>query len=190
MSIKSVQSQIKQAVADGRITQPEARAIIKEAEKGPLTTGEAKAIADAYEAPKRMHTMAVGEGPDYVTTPAADKAFEKFFERAGLPVGEAGQAVLGHMASLVSFKRQTRTLNDAALAGPPAKLEQMIQAPLHGGPVGGPSKQIFVDAGKREFYYSEQAMVFPQPEAKFFGPFSVDAPVPAISVPGFGGPRS
>jgi hypothetical protein len=188
MSIKSVQSQIKQAAANGRITQPEARAIIKEAEKGPLTIGEAKLIADAYEAPRRMHTMAVGEGPEYVTTPAADKAFEKFFERAGLPVGEAGQAVLGHMASLIAFRRQTGSLGTFGLASPPANVEKMVSASLEGGPVGGPYKQVHVDAGKREFYYSEQAMIFPQPAAKFFGPFSVDAPIPAISLPGMGTP--
>jgi hypothetical protein len=181
---------IRAAKTDGSITGTEATAIVSAAETA-LTTADAKAIVEAYEVPKRMFTLAVGEGPGYHTTPDADKAFDAFFAKASLPVGDGADAVLGRLSSLISFKKLTNQLDGKAMAAPPANLGELVQGRLTGPQRTPTAANIYVDAGKREFFYSEQLLtrIFPQPVAQFYGPFSVDEPVPAIGVPGFGGPQ-
>jgi hypothetical protein len=186
-----VKNLIAAATSDGSLSAPEAQSIIAAATAGPLNNADVKAIVEAYEVPRMMYTMMLGEGPGYRTTPQADDAFHAFFAANSLPVGDAGQSILGRLSSLISFKKLTNQLEGKALAAAPANLDQMVSARLSDPQRTPSSSTIYVDASKREFYYAEQLLVriFPKPEPKFYGPFSVDEPVPQIGVPGFGGPQ-
>lgn len=173
MSITSVMKEIKAAIAGGTafnpepLTQPEANRIIAEAKKGRLTTGETKAIVDAFEFPRRAFTMAVGEGPTYRLSAAAAETFNRFFAELGLPVGDSEAAVRQKIQTVI--QNVGANLDRHALATAP-KTKSLVATRFYSPGVGGSLETAYVDASKQQFFWSVQNASARLPE-KFFGPF-------------------
>src|SRR5688500_15125963 len=95
MSITSVNKKIKAAMKDSFITKAEATKIVNEAEKGPLTVGEAKTVAALFDKAPRaprpgdMFTLAIPEVPGQVTfEQGAKSVLDTFFIRNNVPAGQ------------------------------------------------------------------------------------------------------
>jgi hypothetical protein len=175
MSITSVMKEVKTAIAGGtpldreKLTQLEARRIVKEAKKNGVTAGEAKAVVDTYEVPRRHHTMAVGEGPSYRLTEAATKTFNQFFAELGVPAGESEEPVRQNIEAVM--QNVGVNLNDYAVAAAP-NTKHLVATRFYSGAVGGSLQTAYVDASKHQFYWSTQNASARTAE-KFFGPFSL-----------------
>ncbi len=173
MSITSVMREIKAAIAGGTafnpepLTQPEAQRIIAEARKGRLTNGEAKAIVDTFELPRRAFTMAVGEGPTYRLSAAAADTFNRFFAELGVPVGDSEAAVRQKIQTAI--QTVGANLDQHALAKAPAT-KHLVATRFYSPGIGGSLETAYVDAAKGRFFWSVQNASARVPE-KFFGPF-------------------
>ena len=173
MSIVSVMNEVKAAVAGGTafntepLTQPEAQRIVGEARKNGVTAGEAKAIVDTYELPRRAFTMAMGEGPTYRLTAAAADTFNRFFAEQSLPAGDSEAGVRGRIQATI--QNVGANLDQFALASAP-KTKNLVATRFYSPGVGGSLETAYVDAGKLQFYWSSQNASARLPE-KFYGPF-------------------
>lgn len=173
MSIASVMNEVKAAIAGGTgmnpepLTQPEARRIVREAKKNGVTAGEAKAIVDTYEIPRRPHTMAVGEGPSYRLTAAAAETFNRFFAELNLPVGDQEAAVRARIQGTI--QNVGANLDQFALASAPST-RNLVATRFYSPGVGGSLETAYIDAAKKRFYWSTQNASARLPE-KFYGPF-------------------
>lgn len=175
MSIVSVMKEVKAAVAGGSpylpepLTQPEAARIIAEAKKNRVTAGEAKLLVDTFELPRRAFTMAVGEGPSYHLTAAAAQAFNRFFADMSLPAGDSEAAVRQQMQSVI--QRVGANLDQYACARAP-KTKNLVATRFYSPGVGGSLETAYVDASKKQFYWSTQNASARLPE-RFYGPFDL-----------------
>ncbi len=96
MSIRTVNKQISTALQDHKLTQAEAEQIISTAEKGPLTTGEARRISDLYERGEWFMPDTFPHGalpqprpPEYEMEPGARQTLMSFFIENKIPQGTA-----------------------------------------------------------------------------------------------------
>lgn len=173
MSIASVMSEVKAAIAGGTsfnpepLTQPEARRIVAEAKKNRVTAGEAKAIVDTFEHPRRAFTMAVGEGPTYRLTPAAAETFNRFFTELNLPTGDNEANARTRIQATI--QNVGANLDQFALATPP-RTKNLVATRFYSPGLGGSLETAYVDAAKKQFFWSTQNASARLPE-KFYGPF-------------------
>lgn len=174
MSITSVMKEVKKATAGGsgmmpeKITQLEAQRIVREAKKNGVTTGEAKILVDTYETPRRAFTMAVGEGPSFFLTPAAEKTFNKAFAELNAPAGNNEASVRQNIEAVM--QNVGANLDSYKTAKPNTK--NLVQQGFYNGAIGGSYNSAYVDVAKQQFYWSTQNASARTPET-FFGPFGL-----------------
>ena len=175
MSIASVMNEVKAAIAGGTplnrepLTDLEARRIVAAAKKNRVTAGEAKAIVDTFEFPRRAFTMAVGEGPSYQLTAAASATFNRFFAELSLPAGDSAGAVRQQIQTVI--QHVGAHLDRFALAAAP-KTKHLVTTRFYSPGVGGSLETAYVDASKKQFYWSTQNASARLPE-RFYGPFNL-----------------
>lgn len=175
MSITSVMKEVKAAIAGGTafnpepLTQLEASRIITEAKKNRVTAGEAKLLVDTFELPRRAFTMAVGEGPSYHLTAAASHAFNRFFAELSLPAGDSAATVRSRIQSVM--QHVGANLDSYAMSKAP-KTKNLVATRFYSPGVGGSLETAYVDAAKKQFYWSTQNASARLPE-KFYGPFAL-----------------
>jgi hypothetical protein len=176
MSTASVNKQIRTAMKDAFVTRAEAKAIVKEAERGLVTVGEAKAIADLYDrcgatpAGGARLTLAIPEFPgDMRFQGGAKGALDAFFFRHNIPAGTNAESV----------KAQVRlSLEGVDLGAPLAKVPTLgklyplaLTSPLDVAR-DVPMQTAHIDLKKQEFFLQVGASRG-QPQDRFFGPFSM-----------------
>ncbi len=175
MSIVSVMREVKAAIAGGTpfnrepLTDLEARRIVAEAKKDHVTAGEAKAIVDAFELPRRAFTMAVGEGPSYQLTAGATATFNRFFAELSLPAGDSAGPVRQQIQAVM--QNVGASLDQFALATPPST-RHLVATRFYGPGVGSNLDTAYVDASSRQFYWSTQNASARRAE-RFYGPFDL-----------------
>jgi hypothetical protein len=183
MTTRSVRSTIQQAMktqsrcSPALITGREAGKIVKEAEKGVVTVGEAKAIGDVFArgvklSPGNFMTEMCPETP--ATTPvlstAAQGRFDKFFLQHNLPYG----------AGAASVKQQVRAaldkqgLGDALARKPDTKNLHPVVMHDH-RPVDGDKQTAWVDTKSKTFFLQSEGDFRGAGHVdNFFGPFSLE----------------
>jgi hypothetical protein len=177
MSITSVMREVKAATKGGspmqpeKITQAEARKILKEADKNGITAGEGKVLVDTFELPRGAFTEAVGEGPSYYLTEAATKTFEKFFADKGLPGGANAEAMKQNVE--VVLQNVGANLNQYKMTGTP-NLKHLVAVHMldRAALVGGPMRTAYIDVAKKTFILQSQPMN-PMVPSSFYGPFGL-----------------
>lgn len=174
MSITSVMKEVKKATAGGtgmlpeKVTQLEAQRIVREAKKNGVTAGEAKVLVDTFETPRGAFTMAVGEGPSFYLTPAAEKTFNKAFKDLNAPAGANESGVRSNIE--VVMQHVGANLSNYETAKPSTK--HLVAQTFWNGAIGGSMETAYVDVAKQQFYWSSQNASARLPE-KFYGPFSL-----------------
>jgi hypothetical protein len=169
MTMRSVNQQIRAATSTGVIGEDAAKGIINEAEKGRLTNGEVKVIVDAFEAACRADPQ--------TTTLMANYVFSEFFQKHRIPAGGAGYQMRADILSVVGAAHHEGRLWASPVTGEPPQMDKLIEVLLDGGSIthgGRPVSLALVDVEKKEFYYSQQPIVFPKPEPRYYGPFPTD----------------
>ncbi|OGQ26556.1 MAG: hypothetical protein A2138_19480 [Deltaproteobacteria bacterium RBG_16_71_12] len=157
MTTLSVSKQIKTAMADAFITKAEAETVVKEAEKGRLTVGEGKAIADLFDRgnrelpPGMMVTLAIPEHPgDVVMEAGANIVLNAFFAKHAIPAGAEKKAMLERIDSSLAKNGWGTPLASA----PNVKKLYLVRLPYPEGVADYPTRNAFVDVKKGEFYLS------------------------------------
>ena len=186
MSITSVNSKIKAAMKDSFITTAEAKTIVKEAEKGPVTVGEAKAVAALFDKaprpmpPGMMMTMAIPEHPgDVIFEGGAKNVLEMFFTKNDVPAG----ANLAKTIAKVEAALDVSGWGPALANAPDTKKMHVVHLPYPEGAADLPGRTAYVDTKKNEFYLkvSGGLMAPNMANTHWFGPTSLDA-APASDV--------
>jgi hypothetical protein len=166
MTTAAVKSKIKTAVKDAFITTREAKGIVKEAEKGRLTPGEAKAVIDLFDRGTRadrlpagmMMTMAIPEHPgDVILEQGAKSAMEAFFERHDIPAGKQTARALERVQRSLAAAGVGAELADA----PDVSKLFLVRIPTPEGMMDGPTKNAFVDTMNGHFYLSVSSAFVP-----------------------------
>jgi hypothetical protein len=180
MSIRTVNKQIRKALRDNVLTQNEAETIVKTAEKGPLTTGEARRISDLYERGEWFmpDTFPLGafpqpRPPEYEMTPGARSTLMQFFEAHEVPQGTAYGDV--KKAILASFDESTMVDHPATRPSNQHNLHRVTLRDRRA--IGGSRLDAYLDTRKDVFFVKQSTSGFgalggPQ----WFGPFKVEDP--------------
>lgn len=180
MSITSVNSQIKSAMRDSFITKAEAEKIVKEAEKGPVTVGEARVVRELFERaptpppPGMMVTLAIPENPnDVIFEQGAKNVLETFFAKNNVPAG----ANVKKFVEQIQGKLSSVDYGSPLATAPDTKKLHLVRLPSDPRIMDAPTKNAFVDTKKNEFYLCVSAGFMAPPEARvqWFGPISLDA---------------
>ncbi|MBI1945930.1 MAG: hypothetical protein HYS27_09550 [Deltaproteobacteria bacterium] len=157
MSTLSVSKQIKTAMADAFITKLEAETVVKEAEKGRLTVGESKAIADLFDRgnreipPGMMVTLAIPEHPgDVVMEAGANNVLNAFFAKHQIPAGAEKKIMIERIESSLAKDGWGTPLTTA----PNVKNLHLVRLPYPEGAADYPTRNAFVDTKKGEYYLS------------------------------------
>lgn len=181
MSITSVSSKIKAAMRDSFISTAEAKTIVTEAEKGPVTVGEARAVAALFDKapraapPGMMMTMAIPEHPgDVIFERGAKNVLETFFKKNDVPAGEN----LAKFVNKIEGKLDEVGLGARLATAPNTKKLHMVRLPYPTGAADLPSRTAFLDAKKNEFYVQVSGGLMAPSAANthWYGPISLDAP--------------
>jgi hypothetical protein len=179
MSITSVNSQIKSAMRDAFITKAEAQKIVKEAEKGPVTVGEARLVRELFERaptpppPGMMVTMAIPENPnDVIFEQGAKSVLETFFTKNNVPAG----ANVKKFVEQIQAKLSTIDYGSPLAAAPDTKKLHLVRLPSDPRIMDAPTENAFVDTKKNEFYLCvNNGFLAPSDIAvQWFGPISLD----------------
>jgi hypothetical protein len=185
MSTLSVSRQIKNAMKNDRfISELEAKGIVAEAEKGPVTVGEARAVADLFDRatptrppPGMMVTMAIPENPGEVLMEGgARSALEAFFEKNKIPAG-AQKAV---MLERIDAGMSKAGYGDMLDKEPDTKKLFMVRLPYPEGAMDFPTRNAFVDLKKGEFFLQVSSMFVPPgvPQTRWYGPTKLGDALP------------
>ncbi|MCC7073282.1 MAG: hypothetical protein IT383_18325 [Deltaproteobacteria bacterium] len=183
MSTLSVTKKIKSAMADAFITKVEAESLVKEAEKGPVTIGEAKAIADLFDRgnrevpPGMMVTLAIPEHPgDVVMEAGAKDALNAFFQKNQIPAGAEKKLMLERIDSALAKGGWGTPLDKA----PDTKKLFLVRLPYPEGAADYPTRNAFVDLKKGEFYLSVSGGLLPPGvlPTRWFGPTKLGEALP------------
>lgn len=176
MSTLSVSKKIKSAMADAFISELEAKSIVKDAERGPVTVGEGKAIADLFDRgnrapppPGMMVTMAIPEHPGDVTMEAgANSALNAFFAKHQIPAGDEKTAMLERIDSSLAKSGWGTQL----AAAPDVKKLYLVRLPYPEGAADYPTRNAYVDTKKGEFYLSVSGGFLPpgMVPTRWYGP--------------------
>ncbi len=164
MSTLSVSKKIKSAMADAFITKVEAETIVKEAEKGRITVGEGKAIADLFDRgnrevpPGMMVTLAIPEHPgDVVMEAGANNVLNAFFAKHQVPAGAEKKLMLERIDSALA----KNGWGPALAKEPNTKNLYLVRLPYPEGAADYPTRNAFVDVKKGEFYLSVSGGLVP-----------------------------
>ncbi len=186
MSITSVNSQIKSAMRDSFITTAEAKKIVKEAEKGPVTVGEARVVRELFEraptppSPGFMVTLAIPENPnDVIFDQGAKNVLETFFSKNNVPAGNN----LKKFVADIQAKLSSIDYGSPLVAAPDTKKLHLVRLPSDPRIMDAPSENAFLDPKKNEFYLCVHAgfMAPPEMATQWYGPISLDKPKPVVS---------
>lgn len=159
MSIRSVKREIKNALADKVLTGDEAANIIAVAQKGPLTTGETKAISDLYDRGVFKFPTHFPQGalvqprpPEFDMESAASTTLMNFFLEERVPQGK----MYGEVKEDIEVAK--RDLDWAAIKlDEPPHTKHLHHVHLRDmRPVDGSVEDAFVDTRKDEFYLRVQ----------------------------------
>lgn len=184
MSITSVSSQIKTAMKDAFITKAEAQKIVQEAEKGPVTVGEARVVRELFERaptpppPGMMVTLAIPENPnDVIFEQGAKNVLETFFTKNDVPAGKNLKKFVDAIEQKLEKDGKGARLDKA----PDTRKLHMVRLPYPKHIQDYPGRTAFLDAKKNEFYLCVAAGPFAPPElqVQWFGPISLDKPAAA-----------
>jgi hypothetical protein len=185
MSTLSVTKKIKTAMSDAFITEVEAKSIVKEAEKGPVTLGEGKAIADLFDRgnrapppPGMMVTLAIPEHPgDVIMEDGANKVLNAFFAKNHIPAGAEKQVMLERIDSALAKTGWGNPLEKA----PDTKKLFLVRLPYPEGAADFPTRNAFVDLKKGEFYLSVSGGLVPPGvmPTRWYGPTKLGEALPA-----------
>ena len=179
MSITSVNSQIKTAMKDAFITTVEAKKIVKEAEKGPVTVGEARVVRELFERapaaprPGMMMTLAIPENPhDVIFEQGAKSVLETFFTKNDVPAG----ANIKKFVTQIESKLNNDGWGSPLTTAPDTKKLHMVRLPYPEHVMDYPSRTAFLDPKKNEFFLcvSGGLMAPSAAQAQWFGPISLD----------------
>ena len=150
MSIRTVSRQVRTALQDQKITGAEARAIVSEAEKGRITTGEAKKVADVYNQGNQWTTagpMGHLNPPRVQMEGDANNVLSAFFLRNSVPAGGNFVGVKAQIEDVLSRVRLGTPLDSA----PNTKhLHEVHIDDMR--MLDGPRTDAFLDTEKKEFY--------------------------------------
>lgn len=154
MSIRTVNREIRKALTDNVLTQSEAETIVKTAEKGRITTGETKAVANLYEDgqfkfPTHFPPGALPQPrpPMYDLQGGAAQTFMNFFIQERVPQGK----VYGEMKEDV--EAAIRDINHEALATAEPNTKHLHHVHIDDKRmVDGPRTDAYVNTEKDEFY--------------------------------------
>ncbi|OGQ13261.1 MAG: hypothetical protein A2138_25820 [Deltaproteobacteria bacterium RBG_16_71_12] len=180
MSVTSVNTQIKRALADRRVTSAEVDGILKATEPS-VSNGEAKALDDLH----RMVTTAPSAPPGAVicfpTTIEREALtkLERFIGEQNLPIGD-------HRAAM-------REAINGALArvrlGPPKSelpkgIDKLMALDLAGAPTppGSSTRRAYIDVAKKRYYLVE-TRASAQDNQRVWGPLALPkggAPAPSL----------
>ncbi len=163
---------------DSFITTAEAKKIVKDAEKGPVTLGEAQAVVSLFERGKQisppgmMVTLAIPENPGAVTLEAGAKTvMETFFIRNNIPAGNNREFV----------KAQAKlTLANATLGSPlasPPNVSRHFAIHLTSADDMArdiPGKVAFVDSKKEEMFVRVNVGRTFGPGERWYGPIKLE----------------
>ena len=183
MSTLSVSKKIKSAMADAFITKLEAETIVKEAEKGRVTVGEGKAIADLFDRgnrevpPGMMVTLAIPEHPgDVVMEAGANNVLNAFFAKHQVPAGAEKKVMLERIESSLAKNGWGPSLATA----PDTKKLHLVRLPYPEGAADYPTRNAFVDVKKGEFYLSVSGGLLPPGvlPTRWFGPNKLGEALP------------
>jgi hypothetical protein len=178
MTTASVKSKIRTAMADAFITRAEARTIVTEAEKGRVTVGEAKAVADLFDRATQSRrgdafTLAIPENPGDVTLEqGAKNVMEAFFAKHNIPAGPEKAAIKSRINNFLAT---------VDLGAPNAKQpnEKSLFAVHLNDPRDVlrdiPLSTALIDLKKGEFYLKVEGGFVADPTAKYWGPMKIPA---------------
>lgn len=185
MSTLSVSKKIKSAMADAFITEAEAKGIVKNAEIGPVTIGESKAIADLFDRgnrapppPGMMVTLAIPEHPgDVIMESGATDVLNAFFKKNQIPAGAEKQIMLERIDSAMAKGGWGTALDKA----PDTKKLFLVRLPYPEGAADFPTRNAFVDMKKGEFYLSVSGGLLPPGvvPTRWYGPTKLGEALPA-----------
>lgn len=165
MSIRTVKREIQKALDNDpanigcrsgkQVDAKEADRIVKDAERGIITNGEAKLLGDLFDRqptpikPGMMMTMACPESPGAVGFDAkANAKFESFFETHDLPYGGNRAGFKSRIQSAIAEQG-----SGPELKGPPRGVKHMAHVFIRDSrPVDGNRVDAFVDARKNQIY--------------------------------------
>lgn len=180
MSIRTVNKQINKALQDHKLTQCEAEKIIETAEKGPLTTGEARRISDLYERGEWFMPDTFPHGalpqprpPEYEMEPGARATLMSFFVENKVPQGSAHgdvkEAILASLdASSMVDHATTRPRNQHNLHRVTLRDRRVVD---------GDRLDAYLDTNKDEFFVKQTGSGFGGVVGPFwYGPFEVQEP--------------
>jgi hypothetical protein len=178
MTTRSVQNSIRIATQDPFLTKHEAKAIVKEAEKGVVTAGEAKAIADLFDSTNAQGAPGLCMGPDIVgVTLIESKAvpvLEAFFAKHNVPAGAQKKVIEERAHALLANVEQQEPL-----AAEP-KLRGLFPLALSQGSMAdAPADTAYVDLKKGALYLMRGASMA-HPTTRFWGPFTIQQDDPAV----------
>jgi hypothetical protein len=180
VSITSVSKQIKSAMRDSFITTAEAEKIVKDAEKGPVTVGEARVVRELFERaptpppPGMMVTMAIPENPnDVIFEQGAKNILETFFAKNDVPAGKN----VAKFVAQIQAKLSTVDYGSPLATAPDTKKLHLVRLPSDPRIMDAPTENAFLDTKKNEFYLCVAAGPFAPPElqVQWYGPISLDA---------------
>jgi hypothetical protein len=192
MTTASVQSKIKSAMRDSFITQSEAKAIVKEAEKGRVTVGEAQAVADLFDkgtmwmnpnlgvVPPGMNmTLAIPENPSDVTLEqGAQSVMEAFFAKNNIPAGPQKKEIKERALAAIENGVGAKLKSEPKLKGLfPLQLSNPLDVARD-----LPMQTAFVDMKKGTFFLKVEGGFVVDPSAKFYGPFALAEKAPASAL--------
>jgi hypothetical protein len=185
MSITSVKKNIKAAMKDSFITEAEAKKIVKDAERGPVTIGEAKLVADLFDRGERvppppgmMVTLAIPEHPgDVIMEGGASTVLQAFFEKNKIPAGAQKQIMLERIDSALAKTGWGQPLDKE----PDTKKLFLVRLPYPEGAADFPTRNAFVDLKKGEFYLSVSGGLLPPGvmPTRWYGPTKLGEALPA-----------
>jgi hypothetical protein len=180
MSIRTVERSIRHALADNKLTQAEAEDIVTTAEKGPVTTGEARRIAELYEDgqfkfPTHFPPGALPQPrpPLYDMEPGAAQPLLNFFIAERVPQAKMYGLVKEDIeAALDGLDRSSKALDEAP------RVRNLHEVQLHDNrPADGERLDAFVDTRKDEFYLKSTGAGMAGPDTIgpfWYGPFPLE----------------
>jgi hypothetical protein len=154
MSIRSVNRQINKALKDNVLTQCEAETIVQNAEKGRLTTGETKAIADLYTEGQWYMPNHFPHGafpqprpPQYEMKAGAEQTLLNFFVANKIPQGE------GYKTAKTEIEFALKDFDYSCELPEAPNTKHLHHVHLRDQrPVDGNRTDAYVNTEKQEFY--------------------------------------
>ncbi len=175
MSIRTVSAQIRTAARDHVITAAEATSIVTDAERGPVTVGEARAVRELFER-QPVRGSGVPLPSDVIIETGAKNVLETFFSRHDIPAGKNLQKYVERIEASLE-----NGYGSALSTAPDTKKLHMVRLPYPKNVADFPSRTAFLDPKKNEFYLCVAGgLMAPGPASThWYGPIALaDAPAP------------